>query len=182
MVEKRIVIETHAILCKSKRVKKKLLAALRLVEKVVNGRAFERQVIGHTYHDGKRRIRGYHMCDLAPDEVYEKIMSGADLYTPADGDFDIRWKVKKRSLFWRITSNTIGYTYPFSRTINTYEWFIKKRRPPTVAGHLMHEYLHNCGFVHGAGRSKLRNRSVPYAVGYMVKNIAWSIYRGGNDE
>lgn len=79
-------------------------------------------------------------------------------------------------------NRVLGYTYPFSRTINTYGWFIRKRRPPTIAGHLMHEYLHNCGFVHGSGRSRLRVHSVPYAVGYMVKEIAWRIYRGKNDQ
>ena len=69
-------------------------------------------------------------------------------------------------------TNTIGYTYPNTVRIWMNTKYFNKYTPVKVADNLMHEWMHKLGFTHATVWSKERDHSVPYAIGYLVEELA----------
>jgi hypothetical protein len=75
------------------------------------------------------------------------------------------------------TSNTIGYTYPHTSRIWMNSKYFNKYTPVQVADNLFHEWLHKLGFDHAIKYTLRRNYSVPYAIGYLMEELAHKHYR-----
>jgi hypothetical protein len=104
---------------------------------------------------------------MTPVEVYDLIMSGKDMYGNADGDLDI-----DITLYHRRWSRVVGYT--FKGSLRTF--FNRKfwRNDAYVAGNILHEACHNCGFDHlGAWET-----SVPYFYGDTMNRMMQQLGNG----
>lgn len=140
----------------------KVMQAAQLLRKILNTDTFENRVVTHEYWKGLSAVSGFKGTDLSGRELYDKIMSGEDLYGGADGSIEI-----DLTGYWgRRFSKVIGYTY--FKTIRTWvnKRFLKKMSMPKLAAHLFHEYMHNMGF----------NHPVPYDLGDIVKEIGEDLY------
>ena len=54
--------------------------------------------------------------------------------------------------------------------------YFDRYTPYQVAGNLTHEWLHKMGFTHDSAATSTRPYSVPYAVGYIVRQLAGELY------
>ena len=150
----------------------KMKQAFSDIETVVNSNEFKEKVINYLGKDGKRsylRNNG-----LTNEQVYEAIMAGKELIggeqTPGEMNFDVTRYMK----FW---SKVIGYTEPGkSNTMYVHGKFYKKFSPAEISGNITHEWLHLCGFYHGSAAD---HDSVPYAVGYIMRDLAKKLQKQG---
>jgi hypothetical protein len=69
-------------------------------------------------------------------------------------------------------SKTIGYTFPDTNRIWMNTKYFNRYTPVKVADNLMHEWMHKLGFTHEMKYSERRNYSVPYAIGYLIEELA----------
>ena len=67
--------------------------------------------------------------------------------------------------------NTIGYTYPDVLRIWMNTKYFDSYTPSEVAGNVFHEWTHKLGFEHATTHSVSRDSSVPYAIGYLIKEL-----------
>jgi|GEM_PF-3511256 len=143
----------------------KMKAAFAIIERVVNSDEFKEKVINFVGKNGQRSyIRNN---GLTNEQVYEAIMAGKELIggaqTPGEMNFDVTRYMK----FW---SKVIGYTEPGkSNTMYVHGKFYKKFSPVEISSNVTHEWLHLCGFYHGSAAD---HDSVPYAVGYIMRDLA----------
>jgi hypothetical protein len=105
--------------------------------------------------------------NLTNEQVYEKFMKGRQV-----GDKEDDFEMDIDLTGYRARTNTIGYTYP--SVVGT--WLNKKfldwYTPANVCGNVSHEYCHKIGFSHDYAWTKQRAHSVPYAIGYMIEEVA----------
>lgn len=78
-------------------------------------------------------------------------------------------------LYNKPRSRVIGWTSPKINTININLRYFRKYDPHEVAGNLAHEWVHKLGFGH---RSAKERDSVPYAVGYIVREMGERYLKG----
>lgn len=103
---------------------------------------------------------------LTDQEVYEKIMLGAEILDPTDDrEADIYLKIDRRN-----KRGVIGYTYGNTKWQWIYNWYFKSYTIPEMAGNLAHEWCHKLGFGHDHRWNSTREHTVPYAVGYFVRD------------
>lgn len=69
-------------------------------------------------------------------------------------------------------SVVVGFTNPRTRRIFMNTKYFNKHSPALVASHLTHEWLHKLGFDHEKAKCDERRYSVPYAIGYIVRDLA----------
>ncbi len=144
----------------------KIYEAFDMIKRVVGTDEFKRRVLGHTYNGKKQFVDNGGMTNA---QVYKAILEGAEKLSPAKNnamDLDLE----------RYTESNIviGYTMPSIRTIfmNSKYLNLSSFRPNKVAMNLMHEWLHKLGFKHAQENSSSRPHSVPYAVGYIIRDLA----------
>ncbi len=92
-------------------------------------------------------------------------MSGKERDTEADGVIQLRLEVSDKC-----PKDVKGTTYGQKRTV-TYRCVLNDMTPADYAGHLMHEYCHYLKFTHRKKYNKRRKYTVPYAVGYLVRDL-----------
>jgi hypothetical protein len=147
----------------------KVHRAVELIKKVVTSEEFKERVLGHTYEGKKTYVdnRGF-----TNEEIYQLILEGSETLVPGkNGRMDVELELYQQS------STTIGYTYPHTTRIWVNTKYFNKYTPVQVADNLFHEWLHKLGFDHALKYSKSRNFSVPYAIGYLVEELAVKYYR-----
>lgn len=71
-------------------------------------------------------------------------------------------------------SSVVGYTSPSITYINVNTKFFNTYAANQVAGNLFHEWLHKLGYSHDSSATAKRPYTVPYAIGYMVRDIGKS--------
>jgi hypothetical protein len=134
-----------------------------VIEEILNSKEFKLKVENHTY-EGKRMFVD---TELSNEEVYAKIMRGAESYSLLpDGNMDIGL-----SMYYSMSS-TIGYTYPASDTINLNRKHHNGYDEYSQPQNIVHEWTHKLGFEHAQKWSKSRDYSVPYGVGSIVTELA----------
>ncbi len=141
----------------------KLRLAFRALELVVNSTEFKERVINFKNAEGERRFDSNR--NLTNEEIYRMFMDGREVLlpqTPGEMNFYLR-------LYNRPWSRVIGYTYPDTNLININWKYFKTYRPSDVAANLAHEWTHKIGFDHKSAKER---NSVPYAIGYIVGEIA----------
>lgn len=166
----------------SKQEKEKFLKAIELCKKVVNSKEFKQKIKGYKWTSGGVTYNTFKKCEgLTNEEVYEKFMSGADKFHPeADRDIDLY------TTLYYSRKGVVGYTYP-----NTFKTWINRKffssfNLAGIVGNIIHEYMHNMGFGHTSRYNSTRKHTVPYAYGYVARDIAQDkldeLSSGGNPE
>lgn len=147
----------------------KVHLAVDLIKKVVTSPEFKERIISHTF-EGKRGF--VDNKGLSNEEIYQIIIEGSETLKPGkNGRMDVELELYEHA------SRTIGYTYPHTSRIWMNTKYFNKYSPIQVADNLFHEWLHKLGFDHALKYTKSRNYSVPYAIGYLVEELASKYYR-----
>jgi hypothetical protein len=143
----------------------KVRAAISLIRKVITSPEFKDRILNHTYEGKKTFVDGQ---GLSNAEIYRKIIEGAEKMgrnTP-DGVMNVELEL------YHSPSKTIGYTFPDTNRIWMNTKYFNRYTPVKVADNLMHEWMHKLGFTHEMKYSERRNYSVPYAIGYLIEELA----------
>lgn len=146
----------------------KLREAFRLLELAANSEEFKERVLNFVNTKGERAFASNR--GLTNEEIYQTFMSGREVLqpnTPGEMNFYLR-------LYYRPWSKVIGYTSGDTNVININWKFFKNYGPYEVAANLVHEWTHKIGFDH---RSAAEHDSAPYAIGYILGDIAEKIYK-----
>ncbi len=141
---------------------------------VVNHPEFEKRVRGAWTKYNK----AFSYSDDNGDQVFQKILDGAELKGPVDNIWQLTYvfKAQKRSCFgvgrWKKCSSwVLGWTYPTKPEIylNSLPW--PERDSCGIVGTQVHEQLHKFGYHHPANNTPTRYLSVPYAIGSLASEI-----------
>ncbi len=155
----------------------KLLAATSLLERVVNSEEFKLAVYGHVYmapggwFKRDKQLNAFRMTNLTPMQVFKKFMSGSERLSPdPDAEADLHITLDRRD-----AGDVLGYTYASTPMQWVYSSFFGRAHISDIASNLAHEYCHKLGFGHESNHTKLRQYTVPYGIGYIVKRLAKGI-------
>lgn len=146
----------------------KVRKAIELIRKVVATPEFRDRILNHTYN-GKKTFVNNH--GLSNEEIYQKIVDGAEIM----GNTSANHRMNVELELYHSKSKTIGYTYPDTTRIWMNTKYFNRYTPVKVADNLMHEWMHKLGFTHAMEYSVDRNYSVPYAIGYLMEELAGKI-------
>ncbi len=147
----------------------KIDKAIDLMRKVIASESFRTRILNHTYNGKKTFVDNGGLTNL---QIYTKILAGAEKLNGIKNnamDIDIE-------LYTNNFTSTIGYTYPNIAKIYMNTKYFNKFTPVSVTDNMMHEWLHKLGFNHSSGYTSYRKYSVPYAVGYLMKELAAKYY------
>jgi hypothetical protein len=145
----------------------KVLKAEQLLLKVIRSPEFKKAVLEYTYRLKGKKYAGFSTTSLTRQQVYEKIIAGAESYLKQDNNrMDLTL-----TLYTDNDSNTVGYTYPNKKTVYVNTKFFYDNEPVYVAQNMMHEWLHKIGFDHDFEETLRRPYSVPYAVGRLIGSV-----------
>ena len=142
----------------------KIHQAIKLIKKVVALPEFKKRIINHTYGGQKTFVDNK---GLTNEQIYDLILAGAEVLIP-----DKNSKMDLELELYQENNTTIGYTYPYTTKIWINAKYFNKYTPVQVADNLFHEWLHKLGFDHSLTYHQARNYSVPYAIGYLVEELA----------
>lgn len=148
----------------------KIYRAISLLKTVVTSSDFKKAVMNKSFNN---EFTYQDNAGLSNEKIYQKITEGRELVgsnTSANGIMDL-----ELVLYRDDQSKTIGYTYPHISHIYMNQKYLEKFEPYQVANNLFHEWLHKIGFNHSVERTPEREHSVPYALGYLVKDMARGI-------
>jgi len=104
--------------------------------------------------------------NLTQSQIYNAIMSGSERLIPEkDQEADIFLELDKKN-----KKGVLGYTYPSTIWQWVYNSFFKNANYHEVSGNLTHEWCHKIGFGHEKKYNWKRKFTVPYSVGYFVRD------------
>lgn len=147
----------------------KIQAAFKVLEQVVNSEEFKDRVINFVNDKCERQFASNK--GLSNEQIYQIFMEGRETLqqnTPGE----MNYYLKLYNAWW---SRVIGYTSGDTNLININWKFFKKFKPSDVAGNLAHEWTHKIGFDH---TSAAEHDSAPYAIGYIVDELAAKVLKG----
>lgn len=152
----------------SKDHEQKILAAVEVIKTVVASDEFRRRVINKKYEGKKIYVDN---GGFTNKQVYKKILAGDEKLgnTTPNNTMDLELKS------FEADTKTIGYTYPSIKRIYLNRKFLDKFKPHQVAANLFHEWLHKLGFKHEVKKTPSRSHSVPYAIGYIIRDLGKNI-------
>lgn len=137
--------------------------AVALVKKVLATEAFKTKVLNYMYK-GKKQFADNGGKTNA--QIYQSILDAAEQLRPKKNNtMDLGVK-----MYYRPTS-VVGYTSPSISYINVNTKFFNSYSANEVAGNLFHEWLHKLGYTHDASATAKRPYTVPYAIGYMIRDL-----------
>jgi hypothetical protein len=143
----------------------KLDQSVELLKEIFASPEFRKRVLNHRYK-GRRLFA--HNRGLSNAQIYHRILAGAEKLLPyKNNTMDVEVE-----LYTKNDSTVIGYTKPLSRRIWMNTKYFNRHSHGEVASHLTHEWLHKLGFDHERERTPDRKFSVPYAVGYIIRDLA----------
>lgn len=157
---------------KNSREKQKILDSYAIIEAVFNSETFKERVINFKSSDGKRAYTSNR--GMTNEQIYEFLMRAQELVGAPNSEYEMDFDVRRYSRFW---SKVIGYTNPGKNNlINVNSKFYSKFELHQVSSNIAHEWIHLMGFFHDSARDR---DSVPYAVGYIVSDLAAQFIRDG---
>jgi len=159
----------------------KLMQAKELIETIINSAAFKSRVLNFAYNG----IQGFVQNNgMSNQQVYEYLMSGAEKYPSQTGadqfmDYDlVLYKPK-----WYQSKKVLGYTSQDTNIIHVNKKFFNDAEVNQIAMNLVHEWTHKMGFDHDFKRTSRRPSSVPYGIGYIIRDLGNKMYgMSFNDE
>lgn len=146
--------------------KTKYNKAVSIVKKVVATESFRKKILNFVYA-GKKQFSNNN--GKTNSQIYQAILDAAEKLKPAKNNtMDLGVKM------YYTNNSVVGYTNPSITYINVNTKFFNSYAANQVAGNLFHEWLHKLGYGHDSSSTSRRPYSVPYAVGYMVRDIGKS--------
>lgn len=145
--------------------KEKIQEASELIKEVIATQEFKDKVLGYTYK-GKRQFSDNN--GLTNEQIYQKILEGSEKFTPGkDNQMDLFLKSYSDK-----GSTTVGYTYKTVKQVWMNTKYLSMYPAHKITTNMVHEWLHKIGFTHDVDKTAKRPHSVPYAVGYIVRDLA----------
>lgn len=143
----------------------KVNEAIELLRKVFTSPEFRRRILNHRYNGRKGFANNRGMSNL---QIYNAILAGVEKLKPTRNNaMDLELE-----LYTDHDSKVMGYTLPRSKRIWMNTKFFNRHTPANVASNLTHEWLHKLGFDHDYKATWKRQYSVPYGIGYIVRELA----------
>ncbi|WPU64122.1 hypothetical protein [Peredibacter starrii] len=143
----------------------KVNEAIELLRKVFTSPEFRRRILNHRYNGRKGFANNRGMSNL---QIYNAILAGVEKLKPMRNNaMDLELE-----LYTDHDSKVMGYTLPRSKRIWMNTKFFNRHTPANVASNLTHEWLHKLGFDHDYKATWKRQYSVPYGIGYIVRELA----------
>lgn len=140
--------------------------AVALVKKVVATEKFRSSILNYTWNGSKQFANNNGRTNA---QIYQSILDAAETLQPAKNNrMDLGVK-----LYYAATT-VIGWTNASITYINVNTKYFNNFAINDVAGNLFHEWLHKLGYGHDSAATAKRPYSVPYAVGYIVRDIGKS--------
>lgn len=137
--------------------------AIAIVKKVVATEAFRSKVLSFTYGGSKQFANNNGLTNA---QIYQSILDAAERLKPAKNNtMDLGVKL------YYANNTVVGYTSPSITYINVNTKFFNNYSANQVAGNLFHEWLHKIGYDHDSAATARRPYSVPYAIGYIVRDL-----------
>ena len=137
-------------------------------EKVLATPAFKNLVLNHKYRGEFTYKRN---SGKTNNEIFEMILAGADKY-----DRTVDNEIDMVLCPYYSSKKVLGYTYPNRKEVwlnfKYYRDKFNNFNVNSITGNLLHEWIHNTGFGHAKKRNKTRDLTVPYAIGYMARDVA----------
>lgn len=143
----------------------KVRKAVQIIKRVITSKEFKDRVLNYQFN-GSRQFHDNQ--GLSNEQVYQRIFEGAEIMGNTSRNNMMNVELE---LYHQMT-NTIGYTYPNTVRIWMNKKYFAKYTPVKVADNLMHEWMHKLGFTHATIWSQERDHSVPYAIGYLIEELA----------
>lgn len=167
--ERGLTVKVRTRNFKRKSDRRKLEKAVEIILKVINSERFKEKVLNHKFNG---EITFHQNNGLTNEEIYELMMTGAEVLKPEEDqtmDFDL---TLYRS--WNPFSKVKGYTKPDTMRIWLHKKFYRRKSwtAVNVASNMTHEWLHKVGFGHSYYDNPDRPFTVPYAIGYLVGEVA----------
>ncbi len=142
----------------------KVLNAVSLIKRVIASEEFRTRVLNYTYN-GKNEF--FENAGFTNEQIYQKILDGAEVINGnKNNTLDVELELYTEA------TTTIGYTYPDTSRIWMNTKYFDRYSPIEVADNLTHEWMHKLGFNHAPTYSPERDYSVPYAIGYLMEELA----------
>lgn len=142
---------------------RKVEDAARIIREVVGTKAFRDAILNHTVKGVRTFVDNN---GLTNQQIYDRILIASEqLYPLKNNTLDVELELYYEN------NNTIGYTYASVDRIWMNTRYFNGYTATQVAANLMHEWLHKLGFTHDFTSTSQRPYSVPYAVGYMIRNL-----------
>jgi len=150
----------------SKAEEEKIYKAFDLIKRVVASEEFKKRILNKK-HNGKKKF--FNNNGLSNAQIYKKFLEGSEILNPGKNnamDIDIR--------AYRTDALVIGYTLPDIKQFYINRRYLAKTSftPAQVAMNITHEWLHKVGFGHEVKPTVNRPHSVPYAIGYIMRDLA----------
>jgi hypothetical protein len=140
--------------------------AIAIVKKVVATDAFKKKILNFIY-SGKKQFANNN--GKSNSQIYQSILDAAEKLKPVKNHtMDLGVKM------YYDDSVVVGYTTPSITYINVNRKFFNNYSANQVAGNLFHEWLHKIGYDHDSDATARRPYSVPYAIGYIVRDLGKS--------
>lgn len=137
--------------------------AVALVKKVVGTEAFRTRILNHKYNGIKQFANNNGKTNA---QIYQSILDAAEKLQPAKNNtMDVGVKLYYED------NNVVGYTNGSITYINVNRKFFNSYSINEVAGNLFHEWLHKLNYGHDSTATAKRPYSVPYAIGYMIRDL-----------
>jgi hypothetical protein len=103
---------------------------------------------------------------LSNEGVYNQLLTGEETLRPGvDREIDVDLELDRR-----YKRGVLGYTYSSSKSQWIYNSFFRNGEVHDVAGNIAHEWVHKMGYGHASKDNSTRKYTVPYAVGYFVRD------------
>ena len=147
----------------------KLDQSVEILREIFASPEFKKRILNHRFK-GRRAFA--HNRGMSNKQIYKRILAGAEKLFPYQNnamDVEVEFYTNNES-------TVIGYTKSLSRRIWMNTKYFNRNSYGEVASNLTHEWLHKLGFDHERERSPHRKYSVPYAVGYIVRDLAHKFY------
>lgn len=147
----------------------KLMQARQLVEMIINSVAFKMRVLNFSYNGSKTFVQNNGMSN---QQVYDFLMAGAEQYPEkTQPDHEMDYDLVLYQPKWYQSKNVLGYTSRDTNVIHINKKFFNDAEVHQIAMNLVHEWTHKMGFDHDYKRTSRRPYSVPYGVGYIIRDL-----------
>jgi hypothetical protein len=140
--------------------------AVSMVKKVVGTEKFRTAILNHSWNGTKQFANN---AGKSNEEIYKSVLDAAESLHPVkNNSMDLGVKLYYQN------NTVIGFTNGSISYINVNTKYFNQFAINDVAGNLFHEWLHKLGYVHDYSSTTQRPHSVPYAIGYIVRDIGKS--------
>jgi hypothetical protein len=149
--------------------KRKINDATTLLVSIINSEEFKQRVLNFTFNGKKQFNKNQGKTN---EEIYNHLMTGSEVLMPESrGVMNFDLTLYRSNNPW---SKVKGYTKQDTMRIWINKKFFRKSswKPKDAAANMAHEWVHKMGYGHAFKYNSNRPYTVPYAIGYILQDIA----------